>query len=87
MVDLGETPEHEREAEAQRLAKEEGQRPFDLSRGPLFRICLIRLTRQDHFLLLTLHHIVADGWSMAVLYRELSVLYKAFSQGSSLSTA
>ena len=82
VVDLSETPEHEREAEAQRLAKEEGQRPFDLSRGPLFRICLIRLTRQDHFLLLTLHHIVADGWSMAVLYRELSVLYKAFSQGT-----
>ena len=81
VVDLSETAEAEREHEAQRLAKEEGRRPFDLSRGPLFRIRLLQLRKEDHVLLMTLHHSVSDGWSMGVLYRELSVLYEAFSKG------
>ncbi|MBN1203856.1 MAG: amino acid adenylation domain-containing protein [Myxococcaceae bacterium] len=70
-----------REAEASRLAMEEAQRPFDLHRGPLIRSTLLRLADTDHVLLLTLHHIVADGWSMSVLFRELSALYEAFSAG------
>jgi aspartate racemase len=81
VVDLGETPEAEREEEAQRLAKEEARRPFDLAQGPLVRATLISLAQEDHVLLLSLHHIVSDGWSMGVLYRELSVLYEAFSNG------
>ena len=79
VVDLSDGPESEREDEARRLAREEARRPFDLSRGPLVRATVIRLGEDDHVLLLTMHHIVSDGWSMGVLYRELSVLYEAFS--------
>ncbi|MCC6858504.1 MAG: amino acid adenylation domain-containing protein [Bryobacterales bacterium] len=61
--------------EALERAAEEARRPFDLSAGPLIRASLIRLGPQDHALLLTLHHIVADGWSMGVLTRELLALY------------
>ena len=70
----------EREDEARRLAGEEARRPFDLINGPVFRTNLIRLDEEDHILLLTAHHIVADGWSMGSLLRELAVLYRAFSQ-------
>ena len=81
VMDLTECPESEREGEARRLASEEARRPFDLTQGPLLRTTLIRLGKEDHVLLLTMHHIVSDGWSMGVLYRELSVLYEAFSKG------
>ncbi|MEK7327247.1 MAG: condensation domain-containing protein, partial [Chloroflexota bacterium] len=69
------------EGEALQLATDEARRPFDLQRGPLIRASLIRLADQDHILLLTLHHIAADGWSMAVLVRELATLYDALSTG------
>ncbi|MFZ5917840.1 MAG: amino acid adenylation domain-containing protein, partial [Chloroflexota bacterium] len=81
LTDLGHLPAEEREAEALRLAQEEAQRPFDLARGPLLRARLLRLEQQDHFVLLTMHHIVSDGWSMGVLIRELSELYPAFLAG------
>jgi amino acid adenylation domain-containing protein len=81
VIDLTDRLEAVREEEAQRLAHEEARRPFDLRTGPLFRATLIRLAEQDHLLLLTLHHIVSDGWSMGVLYHELSVLYRAFTNG------
>jgi hypothetical protein len=71
----------EQEQETQRLAAEEAQQVFDLSRGPLLRIRLLRLAAQDHLLLLTLHHIVADGWSLGILFRELTILYEAACQG------
>ncbi|HEX8650844.1 MAG TPA: amino acid adenylation domain-containing protein, partial [Pyrinomonadaceae bacterium] len=80
-IDLGELPAVSREAEAQRLAGEEAQRPFDLERGPLLRATLLRLAEEEHLLLLTLHHIISDGWSTALLLRELSILYDAFSRG------
>ncbi len=67
----------ERAGEARRRAQEEAQRPFDLERAPLLRARLLRLDEQEHWLLLTLHHIVTDGWSMGVLSRELSALYAA----------
>ena len=73
MVDLRDHPEGEREEEARRLVSEEARRPFDLAQGPLFRSTLLRLGEDDHVLLLTMHHIVSDGWSMGVLYRELSM--------------
>ena len=55
----------------------EASRPFDLQRGPLVRGLLIRIASQDHVLLVTLHHLVCDGWSLEILVRELSVLYAA----------
>ncbi|MES1245585.1 MAG: amino acid adenylation domain-containing protein, partial [Acidobacteriota bacterium] len=64
------------EREAARLAAEEGGRPFDLARGPLVRALLLAMTPGDHRLLLNLHHILADGASMAVLFRELPALYR-----------
>ena len=79
VIDLADHPKNEREDEARRFVSEEAGRPFDLARGPLMRVTLLRLDHEDHILLLTMHHIVSDGWSMGVLYRELLVLYEAFS--------
>ena len=81
VVDLQSLPESEREAEALRQATAEAQRPFNLARGPLFRVSLLRLGRQDHLLLLTMHHIISDGWSLGVLIREFGMLYQAYSAG------
>ena len=74
LVDLTALPEAEREAEAQRLGDREAQQPFDLKRGPLLRAQLLRLGAEDHVALLTMHHIVSDGWSMGVLIREIAAL-------------
>ncbi|UCF78982.1 MAG: amino acid adenylation domain-containing protein [Candidatus Eiseniibacteriota bacterium] len=81
LVDLRELPETEWEAEAQRQATEEAQQPFDLARGPLWRVKLLRLSEGEHVFLLTMHHIVSDGWSLGVFMRELVTLYEAFSTG------
>ena len=81
-VDLGGLPGAERESETRRLARQEARRPFDLSQGPLFRGCLLRLDAGEHVLLGTMHHIVSDGWSMGVLTRELGALYRAFCEGA-----
>jgi amino acid adenylation domain-containing protein len=81
--DLRGVPEAEREDEAQRLVQEESQRPFDLVRGPLVRGCLLRLGEQECRLLVTLHHIIGDGWSLGILMRELAVVYDAFIAGKS----
>ncbi len=62
------------------LARRERQTSFDLANGPLFRALLVQLAREEHALLLTMHHIVADGRSLSVLLRELSTLYRAFSE-------
>ncbi len=67
--------------EAWRLAREEAQKPFDLARGPLLRATLLRLSDERHLLLVTLHHIVADGWSVTLLAQELSALYAAYHGG------
>src|SRR3954469_14114163 len=71
----------DREAAVGRRVGEEARRPFDLSAGPLFRASLLRLDAEDHVLLLSMHHIVSDGWSMGVLFRELSALYEAYREG------
>jgi hypothetical protein len=63
------------------LATTEAKRPFDLSNGPLLRASLLRLDATEHVLLLTMHHIVSDGWSIGVLIKELVVLYQSFSAG------
>ncbi|RKH57017.1 non-ribosomal peptide synthetase, partial [Corallococcus llansteffanensis] len=80
-LDLGNLPESRRDAEATRCAQEEAHRPFDLTHGPLVRGILLQLGPTTHVLLLTLHHIVSDGWSMTVLVREIAALYDAFHQG------
>ncbi|WP_164014709.1 non-ribosomal peptide synthetase [Pyxidicoccus trucidator] len=80
-VDLEPLPADERQHEARRLAREEALRPFDLANGPLLRALLLRLAEDEHVLLLTLHHIVSDGWSMGVLVQEVAALYTAFSSG------
>jgi len=67
--------------EALRLAAEEAERPFDLGQGPLWRVRLLRLAADEHVLLVNLHHIVSDGWSVGLLTRELAALYEAFSRG------
>ncbi len=81
VVDLAGLPEPVRTAAAAALAASEAARPFDLASGPLFRATLLRLGRERHVLLLTMHHIVSDGWSMEVLLRELVALYEAFVAG------
>ncbi|WP_419178841.1 amino acid adenylation domain-containing protein [Pseudomonas brassicacearum] len=68
------------EAELLNIAEEEARQAFDLARGPLVRGRLIRMADDDHALLVTLHHIVSDGWSADLLTHELGVLYEAFSQ-------
>ncbi|HEU0253471.1 MAG TPA: amino acid adenylation domain-containing protein, partial [Pyrinomonadaceae bacterium] len=68
----------ERDDEAERLIRTESQAPFNLAEGPLFRARLLRLTEQNHVLLVTMHHIVSDGWSMNILVRELTTFYSTF---------
>jgi len=79
--DLSGWPQRLREAEARNRSLKEARRPFDLSKGIAMRATLLRLDETDHVILLTLHHIVADGWSMGVLVREVAELYRAFSSG------
>jgi amino acid adenylation domain-containing protein len=78
LVDLRSLPPVQQEAEIQRLASEERSRCFDLSQEPLLRVMLLQLDSSEYVLLLNLHHIVSDGWSIGVLIRELGTLYTAF---------
>jgi amino acid adenylation domain-containing protein len=78
LIDLSTLREDEREREAQRRATEEARVPFNLATGPLMRARLVRLGAEDHVLLVTMHHIVSDGWSMGVLIKEVGALYRAF---------
>jgi amino acid adenylation domain-containing protein len=73
-----------REAEAARRATEDAARPFDLAAGPLFRASLLRLAEDAHVLLLNFHHIVGDGWSTDIFFRELSALYAEGDGGTAL---
>jgi len=79
--DLSDLPETSREFEAQSIAAEYAHRPFNLATGPLLRATLFKIRKEEHVLLLNMHHIVFDGWSMRVLLRELSSLYEAFHSG------
>jgi amino acid adenylation domain-containing protein len=78
-IDLVALPETQREEHSRKLATEEAQLPFDLTRAPLLRATLIRLGEVEHILLVTMHHIVSDGWSMGVLVHEFATLYTSFS--------
>ncbi|HEX2210446.1 MAG TPA: amino acid adenylation domain-containing protein [Longimicrobium sp.] len=79
--DLSALASAEREAAVKRLCAEDAARPFDLAAGPLLRASLLRLGVEEHVLLLCIHHIASDGWSMGVLFRELSALYEAHRDG------
>jgi amino acid adenylation domain-containing protein len=81
VVEVSPQGDEEPEAAGRRRAREEIQRTFDLQRGPLIRACLFKLAEQDHVLVVTMHHIISDGWSLGILIREVSTLYKAFSAG------
>ncbi|HEX6292587.1 MAG TPA: amino acid adenylation domain-containing protein [Herpetosiphonaceae bacterium] len=78
VVDLRALPEAARDDRARQLATAEAQQPFDLAHGPVLRATLLRLSDTDHIVLLTMHHIVSDGWSMGILIRELAALYSTF---------
>ncbi|MET0398243.1 MAG: non-ribosomal peptide synthase/polyketide synthase, partial [Longimicrobiaceae bacterium] len=82
VADLSGLPPEEREAAVRRETRAEAARPFDLERGPLLRAALLRTAADEAVVLLTMHHIVSDEWSTAVLVREVSALYEAFSRGS-----
>jgi len=71
-----------RDAEAGRLIAAERQLPFDLGAGPLLRFFVLRLGLEDHLAPFSMHHIISDGWSTALLYSELVALYEAFSTGA-----
>jgi len=81
IIDVQSVPEPEREKEAARLALAEAKQPFDLSKAPLIRATLLKLAPEKHVLLLNIHHIASDEWSLGVFVKEFSALYKAFLQG------
>jgi len=81
LIDLSEKGEAEAEATAMSLAITDARTPFDLSQGPLVRFSLLRLSDEVHILLLNIHHVVFDGWSLDVFIRELAALYENFSMG------
>ena len=85
VIDLSDLPAAEREARAQQIREDEARTQFDLEKGPLLWVTLVRLDDEDHQLLVTLHHIIADGWSLNILIDEFSRLYAAATQGQPLA--
>ena len=80
-LDLSELPESERLAEAAQALHRRSTLPYDLARGPLHRLTLLKLGAQDHVLFWSIHHAIGDGWSASVLLREIATLYPALLQG------
>ena len=78
VVDLCSLPKSQIQLRARLLAEENQIQPFDLEKGPLLRLTLLKLGPADHLLLLGMHHIITDGWSVGILIREMSVFYRAF---------
>ncbi|MEH1861785.1 MAG: amino acid adenylation domain-containing protein [Nostoc sp.] len=81
IIDLQHLPQQKREVEAVRLTNQEALHYFDLASGPLIKTTLLCLAPQKHWLLITMHHIIIDGWSYNILLQELGTLYEAFSNG------
>ena len=81
VIDISKMPALEQEAETQRLIKEIQLQPFDLSKSPLLRVALLQLTSTVHTLVVVMHHIISDAWSMNIFFAELSKCYEAFSEG------
>jgi len=85
-IPLGHLPPQEREFEVTHILASEGNAPFDLERGPLFRARLLCLDREDHILQFTMHHSIMDGWSLHVFLEELAVLYNTYSRMASAAS-
>jgi hypothetical protein len=79
-IDMSGKEEEEREREVGRMMREEARTGFDLSRGPLLRLKVLKLKEEEYVMLYTMHHIVSDGWSMGILIREVGTLYEAYSR-------
>ncbi|HEU0300227.1 MAG TPA: amino acid adenylation domain-containing protein, partial [Longimicrobium sp.] len=79
--DVSHLPRPQAANEARRVAREEAGTPFDLARDRMLRAVLVRLASNEHLLVLNLHHVAGDGWSIGVLFRELAALYEAFAAG------
>ena len=82
IVDLSALSPAARESEARQLFTVEARRPFDLRRGPLLRVAILRLSEEDYIPLFTMHHIISDAWSVSVFVKELTAFYGAFSSGA-----
>ncbi len=80
-TDLSHLPSAKRETQMRALLEEENNRPFDLSKGPLLRLHLIKMSENDHVLHILMHHIISDGWSVNVFVKEFSILYRSFLNG------
>src|SRR5262245_46404372 len=80
-VDLRGLGEEERKRRAKELTQEEAARPFDLRKGPMLRVKLLRLGEEEHVLLATMHHVASDGWSLGLLRKEFAALYEAYAKG------
>src|SRR5207249_9503220 len=81
MKDLSFLPEIEQEEEIRSMSRQDKLQPFNLRKGPLFRAMLLRRAEHRHVLLLAMHHIISDGWSLGVLLHEVTALYEAFEKG------
>ena len=81
LIDLGSLSEQERLVEVEKMARKEAEDPFDLRTGPLIRVKLVFFNEHEHVMLLTLHHITSDAWSVTRFFRELRTNYKAFLNG------
>jgi amino acid adenylation domain-containing protein len=79
--DLRQIPEKEREKQLRSRMTEESRKPFDLAAGPLLRTNLYRLGNTEYVFLITLHHVISDGWSIGIFLREMAALYTAFAFG------
>jgi len=81
IIDLQSIPPEKREATALQEARKVARQPFNLSTGPLIKVHLYRLDHQHHIIMLNIHHIIADGWSIGILLQELAALYNSLSEG------
>ncbi|HEX8089520.1 MAG TPA: condensation domain-containing protein, partial [Blastocatellia bacterium] len=81
IVDLRDLPEADRQGHSVQIANQQIRRPFDLVNGPMLRVGLLRLQEDEHMLVIVMHHIISDGWSMELFVREIVLLYEAFSAG------
>jgi amino acid adenylation domain-containing protein len=85
LIDLTDHPQEARTRQAYQLAQSQAVMPFDLARGPLLRATLLKLEAQSYLLLLTMHHIICDGWSLGLFFQELTSHYEAYSRGRQAS--
>ncbi|HEY3581710.1 MAG TPA: condensation domain-containing protein, partial [Pyrinomonadaceae bacterium] len=85
VIDLSGLPRARAEVEIERLSRLEAQRGFDLSVDVLLRTKVLRVSAAEHVVLVTMHHIVSDGWSIGVLVKEVSALYEVYAQGSAVT--